>query len=354
MSDRLESIVQAWGGEELVVRYDAPSGAWILIGIHSTRLGPAVGGTRMKTYPSLADAVLDVTRLSEGMTYKYAVQNFPKGGGKAVIALPPDFDPARRTELLYRYGRLVHDLGGLFATGPDVGTSTPEIDIIAETGAPYVFCRSPEHGGAGDSGPLTAVGVLSGIEAVCAHLYGTDSLESRRIVVQGVGGVGGRLVRLLCDRGAQVSFTDVNAEAARRVQQATGARFVPPEQVYEVECELFSPCALGGILNADSIPRLRCKGIAGAANNQLAGPGDAERLRARGILYAPDYVTNSGGAIGITGIEGMGWSLEEAETRVKALKGILQRVFETASAEQISTEAAARRIAEANLAAVRA
>ncbi|CAG0947417.1 leucine dehydrogenase [Anaerolineae bacterium] len=343
--------LKKWNGENVIVRFDHPTGAWILIAIHSTRLGPAGGGTRMKTYPSFDAALDDVLRLAEGMTRKFAVVDFPFGGGKTVIALPPNFDPRARADLLRRYGALVYQLGGLFYTGPDVGTSSADMDVIAETGAPYVFGRTPQAGGAGDSGPITALGVLAGIQVTCAHLFGSDALPGRRILVQGAGSVGGTLINHLCDAGATVLFSDVDQHAITHFRDERGIEFVPAESVYDTECDIFAPCALGGVLNRDTIARLRCRAVAGGANNQLAESDDAERLRARGIVYAPDYVINIGGAMGITGIETRGWSRAEAESRVtETVRRALRQVFELAQAEDVTTEAAARRIAEERLA----
>ena len=193
----MDSIIKTWGGEEVIIRHDQATGAWILIAIHSTRLGPAAGGTRMKPYPDFQAALQDALRLSEAMTYKFAVPGIARGGGKAVINLPSHFDPAGRPDLLRRYGSLVRQLSGLYFTGPDVGTSSSDMNIIAETGSPYVFGRTPGAGGAGDSGPITALGVFAGIEVLCELLFGNPSLKNRRILVQGVGSVGGTLIDLL-------------------------------------------------------------------------------------------------------------------------------------------------------------
>jgi leucine dehydrogenase len=348
----MESLLREWEGETVVVRYDRPTGAWIFIAIHSTRLGPAAGGTRMKSYPDVQAALRDVFRLAEGMTYKFAGPGMPYGGGKAVIALPSDFDPQARPALLRRYGALVHQLGGLFLTGPDVGTSSADMDVIAETGAPYIFARTPAAGGAGSSGPFTAVGVFSGIQAACEHLFGEASPKGRRVLVQGTGSVGGPLIERLRTAGAEVAFSEVDEGAIGRFRDELGLPFVPAEAVYTVECDIFAPCALGGVLNADTIPRLKCRAVAGGANNQLASPEDAERLQARDILYAPDYVVNVGGAMAVLGIETQGWTPERAEKEVaESVRRALRQVFQLAAAEGMTTEAAARRLAEERLSA---
>ena len=347
----MESLIRSWGGEEVIIRYDQPTGAWILIAIHSTRLGPAAGGTRMKSYPDLKAALQDVLRLSEAMTYKFAVPGISRGGGKTVINLPAHFDSSRRPDLLRRYGSLIRQLGGIYYTGPDVGTSSSDMNIIAETGSPYVFGRTPEAGGAGDSGPITALGVFAGIQVVCEHLFGSPSLEGRRILVQGVGSVGRTLMDLLQHAAAEVWFNDIDESVICRFRDEKGFRCVPTESIYGTECDIFSPCALGGILNATSIPQLKCKAVAGGANNQFARLEDMELLSKRRILCAPDYVINAGVAIGIPGIEALGWSRERAEKEViDSIQAALRRILEMSDSEGITTDVAARRLAEERLA----
>jgi leucine dehydrogenase len=346
----IEPLLKEWSGETVIVHYDRPAGAWIFIAIHSTRLGLAAGGTRMKSYIDVQAALQDALRLAEGMTYKFAVPGLPWGGGKAVIAVPTDLDPQSRLTLLRRYGALVHQLGGLFSTGPDVGTSSADMDIIAETGAPYVFARTPAAGGAGSSGPFTALGVFTGVQVACEHLFGEASLKGRRVLVQGTGSVGGPLIEHLRAAGAEVVFSEVDEGAIHRFRDGFGLEFVPAETIYTTECDIFAPCALGGVLNHETIPQLRCRAVTGGANNQLASPGDAESLRARGILYAPDYVVNVGGAMAILGLETQGWTQERAEREVVESVGrALQEVFKLAATEGITTEAAARHIAEGRL-----
>ena len=346
----MESLIREWDGETVIVRYDRATGAWIFIAIHSTQLGPATGGTRMKHYPDQEAALEDALRLAAGMTYKFAVPGIERGGGKAVISIPEYLEPETRRDLLRRYGRLVHQLGGFFYTGPDVGTSSVDMDIIAETGAPYIFCRTPAAGGAGSSGPVTALGVFTGIQVACEHIYGEASLESRKVLVQGVGSVGGVLIEHLLKEGAEVVFSDVEDNIIQYFRDDLGLQFIPPEEVYQTECDVYSPCALGGVLNEKTIPQLQCQAIAGGANNQLAHTEDAEKLRARNVLYAPDYVVNVGGAMAIPGIEILGWSHSEAEQRVaESVRYALLRIFEMAEVESITTDEAARRIANEHL-----
>jgi leucine dehydrogenase len=346
----MESLLKKWEGETVIVRHDQPTGVWIFIAIHSTHLGPAAGGTRMKSYPDVQAALQDALRLAEAMTYKFAIPGLPWGGGKAVVAIPPDFNRESRGALLRRYGALIHQLRGLYYTGPDVGTSSADMDIIAETGAPYVFGRSPAAGGAGPSGPATALGVFTGIQVACEHLFGETSLEGRRVLVQGAGSVGETLIEHLRASGAEVLFSEVDEGTIRRFRDEIGLKFVPSEAVYTAECDIFAPCALGGILNADTIPQLKCRIVAGGANNQLADPKDAESLRVRGILYAPDYVINVGGAIILLGLETMRWTQERVkEEIVETVRRVLRQVFELAAAQGITTEAAANRIARERL-----
>ncbi len=340
--------VTGWGGESLVERADAETGARIFVAIHSSRLGPPSGGTRMRHYPDRDAARRDAMRLSEGMTYKWAAAGFPRGGAKGVIAIPADLDPRARPDLLRRYGLLVQELGGRFWTGPDVGTSSEDMDVIAETGAPYIFGRTPAHGGPGDSGPWTSLSVFACIEVTCARLFGAPSVAGRRVLVQGAGSVGGRLIEMLAAAGAAISVSDVDPAALRRAA-AGGHASVAPDDVIGAPGDIFAPCALGGVLDEKAIGRLACRAVVGAANNQLATPEDAGRLAARGILYAPDFVVNAGGAIAVTGIEAMGWSPERADREVRAIGGSLARIFEMAQAEGITTEAAARRIADERL-----
>ncbi len=346
----MESLIKEWEGETVIVQHDNPTGAWIFIAIYSTRLGPAAGGTRMKTYPDVRQALQDAMRLAKGMAYKYAVPGMGWGGGKAVIALPHDFEAHLRQGLLNRYGKLIHQLGGLFSTGPDVGTCSEDMDIIAETGAPHVFACTPNAGGSGSSGPYTALGVFAGIQAACEHLFGEGSLVDRKVLVQGTGGVGGPLIGLLLEAGAEVVFSEIDEAAILRYRDELGLTFVKSEDVFETPCDIFAPCALGGLFNETSIPRLKCRVVAGGANNQLVVPQDADRLRTGGILYAPDYVINVGGAMAILGMETLGWGRDRAEREViLSVRQALHQVFELAEREAISTESAASRIAEKRL-----
>ncbi len=335
-----EELLRRWDGEEVVVRFDRETGTWIFVCIHSTTLGPAMGGSRMKQYANAAEALEDGLRLAGGMTRKLAVAGLPCGGGKAVLAVPEVFDGEARRGLFERYGDLIAALGGTYVTGPDVNTGEADMDTIGSR-TPHVFCRSAANGGSGDPSVHTALGTLHGIRAALAHADGAGDLAGRKVLVQGTGSVGGKLARLLLDAGAIVLVSDVDEERAR----ATGAELVPPDAALELECDVYAPCALGATLNEATIPKLRCRVVAGAANNQLATLEDGERLRARGILYAPDFVINAGGAMHGIGLEQLGWDGAELERRVAGIGATLTRIFEWADRDGIATHEAAERLA---------
>jgi leucine dehydrogenase len=351
--DVLEELIRNWAGEAVVSHYDRPTDTWIFIAMHSTVLGPAGGGTRMKVYETPADGLADAMRLAEAMTRKMAVLDAPRGGGKAVLVVPaiPQGDVRRR--LLLAYGELVESLRGAFHTAPDVNTDDHDMDIIAER-TRWASGRTEAAGGAGSSAPDTAVGVYHGIRAALAHVNGSDELAGRTVVVQGVGGVGGVLAGLLAAGGASVVLSDIEPNRAAEVARSTGGRIVAPEVALTEPCDVLAPCALGGILNAESIPRLRCRVVAGAANNQLADSADAGRLHEAGILYAPDFVINGGGVLHVLGLEIERWSRDQLDDRLAGIGRTLTDIFRTAEVEGISTEAAAERLADERLARGRA
>ena len=344
----LEDLIRSWDGEEVALHYDHPSGAWMFVCIHSTKRGPAGGGTRMNVYATPGDGLADAMRLSEGMTMKMAATDIPFGGAKAVIAVHelPEGDERRR--LLLSYGDLAASLGGNFQTGPDVNTTIADMDVIAER-HDHVYCRSVEHGGSGDPGPYTARGVFHGIRASAAHVFGSPDLDGRSVLVQGVGDVGARLAEQLAEAGARVLVSDIDEARVGSVSERIGAEIVPPVTALAVECDIYAPCALGGTLNTATIPLLRCRIVAGCANNQLAEPEDAAGLAKAGILYAPDYVINAGGVIYAWGTESLGWSPEQVEARLAGIGDSLVEIYANAEAEGITTEAAAERLARARL-----
>jgi leucine dehydrogenase len=341
--------LSTWSGETLHVRFDHPTATWMLVAIHHARRGSAGGGTRMKRYPSVDAAVADALALAEAMTYKWTLAGIPIGGAKAVLAVPDGLDAGARSDLLRRYGSFVASLRGAFRTGPDVGTSPEDMDVIAETGGEHVSSRASQGVEGGSTAP-TAVGVLAGIRAAVAHVLEEPSLAGRTIAIQGLGGVGSRLATALDAAGARVVACDLDASAARRAAEGGRIEIVEPAAIYDVPCDVFAPCALGGVLNGDTIPRLRCRIVAGAANNQLAELEDARRLRERGITYAPDYAVNAGGVIGVVGVESYGWSEEQARLEVEGrITGTLREIFGLAERDGIDTETAARRLARQRL-----
>ncbi len=346
----MDALIKEWDGESVTFRFDRKTGTWIIIAIHSTRLGPAIGGTRMKAYPNVETALIDVMRLARGMTYKWAAAGIDGGGGKAVITTPPEIHAQVREDLLKRFGGYVRQLKGLFLTGPDLGTTSEDMDIIAEQGDPYVFCKTPAAGGTGNPGIFTALGVFTSIQVAAERLFDDSNLTGKHILLQGIGSVGRELVKLLLEAKAEVLFSDINEVATREIRDEFGLQYIPHDHIYDTSCDIFAPCAVGGILNEQTIPRLHCKAIAGAANNQLAKPEDALRLEERQILYAPDFISNSGGIIGVIGMETKGLPRKDAEELiVRLIKENLLRVFERSEKEAVSTDEAAQRLARERL-----
>lgn len=347
-----EELVRDWDGELVAMRFDEPKSAWIFVGVHSTVLGPGFGGTRMKVYAAPEDALRDVLRLSSAMTFKNAMADLPFGGGKSVLAVPAVPRGAARTKLLLRYAELISSLGGSYVTACDMNTTEHDMDVVGER-CPHVMGRSVAAGGSGTSAPDTAIGVFHGIRASLRHAFGSDDPSGRTIVVEGTGAVGSLLADLLAGAGAKLVVSDIDAGRARAVADRVGADVVDPEEAFDTPCDVFSPCATGAVLNADTIPRLRCRVVAGAANNQLAAPVDADRLAAAGILYSPDYVVNAGGVLHLAGYERMGWTPEQMAIRLAGIDDTLTRVFAAADLDAVTPEAAAGRIASERIAAAR-
>jgi leucine dehydrogenase len=334
----MENLVRSWDGEYVVVRYDREAEAWMFIAIHSTVLGNAAGGTRLKVYASPSDGLRDAQRLATGMTYKWAAIDFPKGGGKGVIALSHPVDAQARDGLLERYGELVESLRGAFATGADLGVGPEQVKVIARETTHVFGVR-----GGGDPGPWTALGVFTAIEAVAEELYGTPDLNGRTVLVQGIGDVGVPLAKRLAEAGAKLKLADIDAKRVAGVAGELDGVAIEPDQVYGESCDIFAPCAEGGVLNGYTIPQLCCQGIAGAANNQLAADEDADRLHKRGILYAPDFIANSGGAIALCGLEALAMSDDYVVRKILSIRDALQLIFREAADKNESPEAAAER-----------
>ncbi len=338
------------GHEQVVFGNDPQTGLRCIIAIYSTALGPALGGTRFYPYASETDALVDVLRLSKAMAYKAACAGLDLGGGKAVIL----GDPATgKTEgLLRAYGRIVQSLGGRYVTACDVGTYPADMNVVKRE-TRWASGADTIEGGSGDSSVLTAYGTYVGIKACLERVFGSDSLAGRHVAVQGVGKVGGKLVEHLAAEGARLTVADVDEEAAARVAERSGAEIVGNDKVSAVDADVFSPNALGAVLDDTTIPRLQCRVVAGAANNQLLEPRHGDALGEAGILYAPDYVINAGGLIQVADeLHRDGPNLARARGRVEGIGRRLHEVFEFADTQRISTEAAAELLAERRIAAI--
>lgn len=331
--------MEGWDGEFVVRHVDRPSGATIRIAVHRSSPEAAVGGTRCKAYADPDDALRDALRLAGGMTLKLAALGLPRGGGKAVIDLPRPLPEPERRGLLLRYGALLESLRGVFQTGPDLGTSPADMDVIASR-TRYVHGATPEHGGAGDPGPYTALGVHAGIRACLRHRFGSDGIRGRSFLIQGLGGVGGPVAARLAADGGAVRFTDADP-AVRARGEAAGYDWVEPEDALATECDVLAPCAVGGVLGPETIPALRCAIVAGSANNVLVSEADAGLLRERGILYAPDFIINGGGAIFLLGAESLEWGEERIRLQIHAIGERLAAIFEEADSRGVTTLEAA-------------
>jgi leucine dehydrogenase len=334
------------GHEEIVLCSDPSCGYRGIIAVHSTRLGPALGGTRFWTYASDEEAIVDALRLSRGMTYKNAVAGLSLGGGKSIII--GDNKTRDREDIFRAHGRFVESLGGRYITAEDVGTSTKDMDFVhMETG--HVAGLA---GKSGDPSPVTAHGVFRAVQASANRRWGSDSLEGKTVAIQGCGNVGRYLAGELHEAGARLVVSDIDPAKARRVSEATGAKIVEGDAIYSVAADIFSPCALGGIINDETIPLLKVEIVAGGANNQLLEERHGDALEKRGILYAPDYVANAGGVINVYG-EVEGWDAQRALDKADDIYDTVLRVFEIAEAYKIPTYEAADRVAEQRLAAAR-
>jgi|SRR5579859_7314737 len=334
------------GHELLIFGQDGASGLKAIIAIHSTALGPAAGGCRMWPYASTADAVTDVLRLSRGMSYKNAMAGLPFGGGKAVII--GDARTAKTPELFAAFGRMVDSLRGRYITAEDVGTTSADMGQVARV-TRYVAGLGRQAGQAGgDPAPKTALGVFLGLRAAVKFRLGRSDLSGLTVAVQGVGGVGYHLCGLLATAGARLKVADVEARAVERACDEFGATPVAPVRMLEEEADVLAPCALGAVLNARTIAKLRVPVIAGAANNQLARAQDGEGLRAAGILYAPDYVINAGGIISVAR-EYYGGTEAQVIEDIQAIPARLTEIFERARRESRPTNAVADVLARERL-----
>ncbi|MGY6558581.1 MAG: Glu/Leu/Phe/Val dehydrogenase dimerization domain-containing protein [Nitritalea sp.] len=341
--------IEALGHEQLVMCYDAPTGLKAIIGIHNTTLGPALGGTRMWPYASEEEAITDVLRLSRGMTFKAAISGLNLGGGKAVII----GNPAQKNEaFLRRFGRFVESLSGRYITAEDVNMKTSDMEYIAmETR--HVTGLPETRGGGGDPSPVTAYGTYLGMKAAAKKAFGSDSLTDKRIVVQGIGQVGKYLVEHLVKERAQIFITDIFEDKLREVAKTSGATVIPADAVYDMDMDIYAPCALGATVNDDTIDRLKCAVIAGGANNQLK---DEQRhgqlLLDKGIIYAPDFLINAGGLINVGAEYFGGYNRENTYAHAEKIYDICSAILDKSANEGIPSQEAAIAMAMARIEAI--
>lgn len=336
--------------ENVFLCQDKAVGLRAVIVIHDTTLGPATGGCRMWTYDSDWDAIEDALRLARGMTYKYAAAGVNLGGGKTVVIGNPK---RRDREALFRtLGRFINRLGGKYYTGEDVGTTLEDMEYIRmET--EYVVTLPTYLGGSGPISPMTAFGVIQAMRACCKEVYGNDELRGKRVAVQGLGAVGYELAKQLTELGATVWGTDIDEKKPEGVRREFGVKGVDPNAIYDVECDIFAPCALGGIINDETIPRLKCKIVCGSANNQLREDKHGDLLAERGILYGPDYIVNAGGTIYDTDrLGGGGVSHERGRAKVARIYQNMEKLIDISKRDGIPTYKAADRMAEERIRAI--
>lgn len=335
------------GHEQLVFCYDKASGLKAIIGIHDTTLGPALGGCRMWPYASEDEAITDVLRLAKGMTYKNAAMGLNLGGGKTVVIGDARTD---KTEEMFRaLGRFVEGLGGRYITAEDVGIGTADVTWVNQE-TDYVVGLP---GKSGDPSLATAFGVFQGMRAAAKHVWDDESLAGKTVAVQGLGNVGYNLCRHLHEAGAKLLVADIYEDRVQKIVGEFGATAVPPEQIHAAECDIYAPCALGAVINDETIPELKCKIVAGSANNQLAEPRHGAELHRRGILYAPDFIINGGGVINVAyELSSGGYDRERAFAHVATIYDRLQRVFAISQEQDIPTYQAADMLAEQRIGAI--
>ncbi len=337
-----------YGHEQVVFCHQKDVGLKAIIAIHNTVLGPSLGGLRMWAYKSEQEALNDVLRLSRGMTYKNAVAGLNLGGGKAVIIGDPTKD---KSEALFRaFGRFVQSLGGRYITAEDVGIDVNDMEyVFRET--EFVTGVHQVHGGSGDPSPFTAYGTLQGLMAAVNHKFGHEEVGKLSYAVQGVGHVGMEFVKLLREQGAKVFVTDINKAAVQRCVDEFGCEATGLDEIYDVDADVYSPAALGGTVNEQTLPRLKCKIICGPANNQLANDAIGDELGKRGILYAPDYAVNAGGVMNVS-LEIDGYNRERAMRMMRTIYYNVGRIFQIAERDNIPTYKAADRMAEERIATI--
>jgi leucine dehydrogenase len=316
-----------------------------IVAVHDLQRGPAIGGCRFIEYPTSDDALRDAMRLARGMTYKAAITRLDHGGGKAVVVRPPDLGPDQRRAIFESFGSFVDTLSGTYVTCEDSGTTVGDMNVIHGQ-TDHVLGYAAEEGGSGDPSPVTAFGVRRGIEAAVAHRYDRSDLSGLHVAIQGVGSVGYHLADELHERGAELTVTDVDEEAVRRCEREFGADSKEPDAIFDVDCDVFAPCALGAVLDDETISRLECDVVAGAANNQLAEPDrHARALRGRNILYTPDYAINAGGLINVAQ-EYAGYDREAALEKADSIYQTIAEILERSEAEGRSPHFVANRMVE--------
>ncbi|MBM4278908.1 MAG: amino acid dehydrogenase [Deltaproteobacteria bacterium] len=340
-------LMKKGGHEQVIFNYDKETGMRAIIAIHDTTLGHACGGTRMVNYASMEDALKDTMRLSKAMTYKCAAADEDKGGGKGVIWGDPKKD---KTEAFLRaYGRFIEILKGRFVTGAaDLNLNEADGSIMGKESR-HILARPKEEGSSGNTGAITAYGVFVGLKACAKFIWGSEDLRGKKIAVQGLGSVGEPLLGYLREGGMEIIATDMNEKTLQGLQTTYGYKPVKSEEIYEVDCDIFSPCAIGGVLNDRTIPKLKCRIVAGCANNQLEDEKrHGQMLHERGILFAPDYVINAGGVIQAIDEE-QGYHLERVKMKTEKIYDRLLHIFETAKREGILPLEAANRYAESRI-----
>ena len=340
---KLFDALAEMGHEEIVMCSDPSVGYRGILAVHSTKLGPALGGTRFWQYATDEEAITDALRLSRGMTYKNAVAGLFLGGGKSIII--GDNKTKDREKIFRAHGRFVEILGGRYITAEDVGTSTKDMAYV-QMETKHVAGLA---GKSGDPSPVTAHGVFRAVQASANRKWGSDSLEGKTIAIQGCGSVGSYLAKELHEAGAKLIVSDIDSAKVAKVSKATSARIVEGDAIFSVDADIFSPCALGGIINDKTIPKLKVQIVAGGANNQLLEERHGDELQRRGILYAPDYVANAGGVINVYG-EVAGWDAQRALNKADDIYDTILKVFDIAEAKNIPTYEAADRLAELRLA----
>ncbi|WP_164218106.1 branched-chain amino acid dehydrogenase [Virgibacillus sp. YIM 98842] len=337
------TYMEKYDYEQLVFCQDENSGLKAIIAIHDTTLGPALGGTRMWTYDSEEAAIEDALRLAKGMTYKNAAAGLNLGGGKTVIIGDPRKD--KNPEMFRAFGRYIQSLNGRYITAEDVGTTEEDMDLIHMETDFVTGISAESQGSSGNPSPVTGYGIYKGMKAAAKEVFGNESLEGKTIAVQGVGNVAYALCEHLHEEGANIIVTDINKEAVNRAVEAFHAEAVDPDDIYDVDCDIYAPCALGATINDETIPKLKAKIIAGSANNQLKESKHGDIIHEKGILYVPDYVINAGGVINVAD-ELNGYNQARAMKKVETIYDNLTKVFEIARRDHIPTHAAADRMAE--------